>query len=170
MKRFIPTATLILATSLLTCKPETKWSTYTSEEFGFAVLMPGAVSHESQSVPTVDGPQTLHSFTASGPNTASYGVFCSELVDWEGQEPALILDEVRDGGVSGVNGQLLNEREITLDGFPGRAITIRGEGGEYYLSNIYLVVGQVYHVLVTVFNLEDAEKDMAKFFSSFRLL
>ena len=76
------------------------------------------------------------------------------------------------GAVANVDGKLLNERRVTLQGHPGREMWVKaesnGEQGRVH-ARIYLVGRRLYQMLVAGSEAQFSESDAEYFLDSFQL-
>jgi hypothetical protein len=154
------------------------WQEFTSEEGGFAVLMPSEPVEQTQPASTPDSTEN-HMFMARHGETAAFGVAYTDLPeDLASVEPEAmqgILDMGRDGALASMGGTLLAEEVISLEGFPGRHIEFelpeeRFPGGGQGVLRVYLVGSRVYQVLALAVRDYLVAEDVDRFLSSFRLL
>jgi hypothetical protein len=146
---------------------------FSSKEGGFSVEMASAPQQKKETVQTPDGPVDIHTLTFETQNPAAerWVVYIDyPLATVRGKGATRILDEARDGSVNNVRGRLLRERDIVLEGYPGKEIEYEGEtpAEEIYKSRIYLVKQRLYVLLVTAPR-NGASKDAEKFLNSFKL-
>jgi len=90
----------------------------------------------------------------------------------EASDPATMLAGARDGAVSNVNGQLVSDAEITLNGYPGRefSASVTQNGQEIVLrQRVYMVGNRLYQVVVIAPKGEENSTEVEDFFQSFRL-
>jgi len=80
------------------------------------------------------------------------------------------LDTARDGAVNGVQGKLLGEEHISMNGFPGRIIRIEPAGGRTtYIAKMVQVNSRFYQVAVVCPKEESFSPDIQRFMDSFVL-
>ena len=98
------------------------WQEFTSAEGRFAVLLPGRPTEAVRSADSPIGKLDIHMCTLR--TFAQYGVTYIEYPKSveDGGRVDDFLAGVRDGGVKGVNGTLAEEKEVSLDGHPGRCL------------------------------------------------
>ena len=99
------------------------------EEGGFTLLAPGTPKLDTTTAESVLGPVTYQNamFTMSdGALMIAWGDMPVDVVDAATQKS--MFDGGRDGMLKSVKGTLLEEKEITLDGRPGREWTIEVAG------------------------------------------
>lgn len=149
----------------------TRWEEFSSAEGAFTVLMPGDPEAQVDTVNTAAGRLDLHSFMVEQGDRV-YGVSYADYpeVAVEGSDPETMLDGARDGAVANVQGTLLSELIISLEGHPGREIKVEVAGGEYTLqARIFLVDSRLYQILVGT-PIDDAfSTDVDRFLDSFAL-
>jgi hypothetical protein len=151
----------------------TDWVSFSSPEGRFSVGMPKKPADDVKDVDSVVGKLQLHSFTSSSAAAffmVSYGDYPIEpAVDRREK----VLDGVRDGVISGLDGSsLLSETKTTIDGHPGREFLAKQtvDGDELiYAWHIYLVGQRLYQVAAVAKKPDSTAPEITKFFNSFRL-
>ena len=115
---------ILVATILVGCQL-TSSKTYTSDEGGFSVSFPGSPAQDAQNVNTPVGAIVMHTFLIEKSDYAymvAYSDYPESLVS---QTPAdAILSGARDGAVANVQGRLVSETFISLQGYLGREMLI----------------------------------------------
>jgi len=168
-------ATLLLLFSVATAygiQPESEWFKFTSPKGLFSVLLP----HEPKlEVPTDSTPvQAGHSrFNDFGDG---YGFVLEYFEDLPIVDPEKYLDTTRDEIVKALNGTLTGQDKITLDGYPGREVTLSMTPAS---GTVVLVRTRIYAVGTSLFSLSYVwRKDLdpavtakmgEKYFSSVRI-
>jgi hypothetical protein len=151
-----------------------EWQVYTSQEGHFQVTMPGSPKKDVESVNTLIGKVDLYLFTVEADDfgyIVGYGDYPSSFVN-SGNVEAM-LDGARDGAVSNVNGKLVGERRIKVQGFPGRDLWVEATiGGEVGMAQmrIVLVGNRLYQVLVAGPKERFAEGQAEKCLNSFKVI
>jgi len=146
MKKFFGLLAFLIFCTSASAQNST-WKTFVSKEGRFSVKLP------SRPVSSTENPSpnnVSHGFTVSDKNAefyVSYSDFKPEQIKSIDSEK--LLDRARDGGVANVKGKLLAETKISIDGSPGRDITIELPGGDdlkararfYFVNNrLYTMV------------------------------
>lgn len=164
---------LVLVAACNTATPPTL-EEFSSENGGFAISTPLTLEESVQSVDTAVGPIEIHTFTGENRNAAyvvAYSDYPAEMVSQV--DPTMLLDGSRDGAVQNVNGTLVSEETLDLNGNPGRSLVIDAttDTGEDATVNarLYLVENRLYQVLVVVPKGKEEGVDIAGFLNSFSL-
>jgi hypothetical protein len=152
-----------------------EWKEFESKTGKCAVMMPGTPTENKQTFPTDAGPveATLYMLESDGGDVAylmGFNDFPADLVAQS--DPNTMLDGARDGAVKNVGGKLLEEKKITINGYPGREIKVsaQGENGENIVyARVYLVKNRLYQALVVFPKKILRQADVTKFLTSFRL-
>lgn len=143
-----------------------EWQTFSSTTGGFSVLLPGTPTEDTQTDKAEDGgTYEQHFFTVSHPE-GGYLVSYTDLP--EDEVTQLGTDAALDAAIQGMTeegAQVLSQREISLLGYPGRAIEARDSDGSIYNTQIFLVRGRLYFLAALTSNTSDVER----FFNSFNL-
>ncbi|MDT4968615.1 MAG: hypothetical protein QOJ64_3352 [Acidobacteriota bacterium] len=146
------------------------WQTLTGD--GFSIYMPGSPSKSEQTEPSLAGPITIHLYTAAqgyeafmaGDTTYPDAVFASGNTEQ-------IMDGARDGAVSSVEGQISNERKITLGSYSGREVT--GSSPSKNLSftlRLYVAKPKMFIILYSQYGKDKPlSDDGRKFLDSFQI-
>lgn len=151
------------------------WKQYTSTEGRFTVLMPGTPKTERQTQNTQLGPINIQAFAvARQQESVAYIVAYSDFPNNFVQKANIqkLLDGARDGALRAAQGKLLSQRNISLNGYPGREFEFVNPVGLITKNRMYLVNGRLYQVIVVT--KQDTQKylsrSIAGFLNSFKLL
>ena len=140
------------------------WQEFSSQEGKFTVLMPGEPKVKSQTLANTE--VVLHMFTAD----RGYSAYMSSYFDLTPSSvPAdTLLDRARDGSIRKMEGNLLSEEKITLNGYPGREYKSTARGDNFVDSRIYLADARLY--MLSVVHKDRENSDTPRFFNSFKIL
>jgi hypothetical protein len=148
-----------------------QWQQIGSQDGRFALMMPEFPDYNVQEVLTPVGPLELHIFSVNSEDSvfmAAYNDYPEFVVS--SSDVGKMLDGARDGAVSNVDGTLLSESQIRLQGYPGREMWIEAdvEGQEGLArARIFLVGRRMYQILVagpkSQFPSQDAERCLNSF-------
>jgi hypothetical protein len=143
-------AILALFAASLACSTEPEPKEFTSDDGGFSIAFPGDPETQTQSVPTDVGDVALTMYTVetgSAAYLAGYADYPADMV--AGSDPETMLDGGRDGAVGNIDGRLLTEKHITLDGHLGRELKVESKDGKQVLyGRFYLVEARLYQIMV----------------------
>jgi hypothetical protein len=78
-----------------------------------------------------------------------------------------IFDHTRDGSIKGVQGRLVTEKDIALNGYPGRRFRSMAQDGSYVDEEVFVVVRRFYLITI-VSKANPPDKNIDKVFDSFR--
>jgi hypothetical protein len=129
--------------------PSGPWQTVNGE--GFTVSMPGEPSHDQDTVPSAAGPLPLHLYTLS----EGYEAFIAGYTEYpdylfDAAKPEDLMDSVPSSIVSNLQGEITNQRSITLGDYPGREIVGNSPPKNLgFKVRIYLVRPRMYMMLYT---------------------
>ena len=122
---------------------------FTSEDGRFSILLPDTPKFETHNLSSAVGPVVSKSYIVDDLDM-SYGVtytdYPSDVV--ERTDPQKMLDGARDGGISNSHGELVTEKNISLNGYPGREMTISVRDIAVR-SRVYIVKNRLYSVLAS---------------------
>jgi hypothetical protein len=149
------------------------WVSFNSSDGRFSVGMPKKPEENVRDIDSAVGKLQLHTF----PSSSAIGYFMVSYGDYP-NEPAAdrrepVLDGVRDGVISGLEGELISETKISINGYPGRELLAKKtiESSETTFNwRIYLVGRRVYQVAAATKKADSTSPEIAKFLNSFRLI
>lgn len=147
-----------------------------SAEGRFRVAAPVALEETIESVAMPDGSSlALHNFIGEQNNRAyfvAYNDYPAEII--EQNDPQTLLDGTRNGSVQSMNGTLISESQITLNGYPGRELIAEAplEDGNILAvkARIFIVENRLYQLFVAAPQAEISSADVDAFLNSFELL
>lgn len=160
---------LALGVALLGCQDD--WVPFSSPEGRFAVAFPSAPLPTESSLETAGGPVTLHTHTATGPDAAyvvAWADYPPEALD---KDLERMFDRTRDGLVVNLQGKVVADEKLEIQGRPGRALTLRVAGTDTILkARLVMVDRRLYQVAVVDSEGRVDASDTARFFDSFEIL
>jgi hypothetical protein len=163
-------AACVFLLALIGCQQAT-WEKFSSSEGAFSVLMPGTPTQQVRTAKTSSGSIDAHMFLVEHRDVAyivAYSDYPNPMI--QERTPKLILDGARDGAVANLQGKLVGESIISLDGHQGRELQIESPDGKVTVTaRIFLVDRRLYQVMVLTPQGKDSSEDVRKFFDSFRL-
>jgi hypothetical protein len=150
------------------------------ETQGCKMLFPGKPGDESQKINTAIGEMTMRMHMYEVPDGKKdenllYGLIETEYpADKVNSDKKEIIDEFfksyTNGAVSKVNGTLLSESKIQIDGYPGNEIRINFSGGAAVIvMRSYLVKNKMFILQTIALPANDHNKSMDRFLNSFAL-
>ncbi len=155
-----------------------QWEPFNSETGQFSILFPTPPEEIAQPIPGQAA--ELRVFSAPDNDTETlYMVLYNELppIFTEADETLVqqALDQGRDGGLQNVDGTLVSEESVSLDGYPGRAIAFtmsEGQvpGGGQGAAHFYLIEDRFFQLLVIGQGDALPREDVAQFFASFEVI
>jgi hypothetical protein len=153
--------------------PASAFTTFTSKEGGFSVLMPGKPTEKVTTAKDPAGRDVETTLFIVDLKTVAYLASYTERPDLatvtaDGKNAA--LENGRDAVVKGLNGKLLTDKRITLGNNPGREFQIEVPNLGVYRSRTYLVGGRFYQVVVMGPQDVATSKAADQFLDSFKLL
>ena len=166
---------LLLAICVMACTPAPKPQEFKSEAGRFSVMAPVVLKETTQTQETAAGKVVCHLYLGNL-GGLGYGVAYSDYPE-EGvrkSDPEKILDGGRNGAVSNVNGKLVIETKIALEGNPGRELVIdakdASQGDLTIKARLFLVGNRLYVVMAAAKKGQVGFKEMDQFLQSFKLL
>ena len=143
----------------------TGWTQVAPAGASFSAMMPGVPEHTATPIATLVGTVTMHTYFVDA-GRYTYAVFIGDYPS----APANIrqtLDAVRDGNSRG--GRVVDEKDFTFNGHPGRSITIEKNGALLY-NRIFMVNNRLYQVMFGMNKSDDVPESANTFITSFRLV
>jgi hypothetical protein len=121
---------------------------FNSPDKSFSVMLPKDVKEDKQTAFTELGPIEFISYSAKAEFqefTIAYSDYPDTFVVATG--PNVLLDGSRDGAVRNVQGKLLSETKIEINGYPGRELKIESPQKIILKSQIYMVGKRLYQLM-----------------------
>ncbi len=151
------------------------WVTFSSEEGGFTMLLPKQPKEQRQPITTAAGSVDTIMYIAEVGNTAFGAGFSDFPASASHADPQTVLAGARDGAAKNVNGTVIDEKPIELDGHPGLEIAVEipagaaVPGGAMYRGRLYLVNNRLYQVIYVALKKDENSAEYQKLFDSFQL-
>jgi hypothetical protein len=143
-----------------------QWSRFSSEEGRFSILMPGRPKVQEQPVDTDGGQLINHVFLVQS-EAAAFAISYADYPQ-NNADPQKVLDDVRQGAITGIKGTLISGKNITHKGFHGREFQASTQGA-LYTSRIFIVNNRLYQMVVVAPVGKLSAADINKFLTSFDL-
>lgn len=151
---------------------ESKWETTTSGGMSFS--LPGKPKEQTQTVQSPSGPVEVR-ITSFERGREAFMVAHTEFPAQIANSPALanpkvLLDTGRDGALRNVNGKLISERDLVLNGHPGREVV--GEVSEKksaFTARIYWAKPNLYQIVYIHTQGTAVSADGRKFLDSLKI-
>ncbi|MBN1811315.1 MAG: hypothetical protein JXA14_05735 [Anaerolineae bacterium] len=153
---------------------EASWKEFTSEEGRFSILLPRTPRQTTETVDTPVGEIDERSFTVihgSITYIVSYSDYPQNVLS--AGDPQAILDSFSDSAVTSIEGKLLSERSISLDGYLGRELKIKiADDSDTAIAQIriYLVGNRLYYIYTLAPEERASSPSVDKFLNSFKLV
>ena len=148
-----------------------RWQAFSASDKSFSALFPSKPEAEDQQVPLdAGGIAVAHTFVATPEKTASYGLtyyddprLATETIEEE-------LNRARDGSIAKVQGSIIGERHLAIQGHEARDIDARATGNSLITMRL-IAVGQRLYLLMVVDTARQKpdSKNIQKFFDSLKL-
>jgi hypothetical protein len=169
MPKMIKLAAVISLVLLAGGFTQAEWLKLKSTEENFTISMPSEPKQERTSGrgPFGNG-HHIYSIDSNGISyTVSNSVF--ENPPTQPKDIKRILDFARDMVLTVTSGKLLSDKDISLEGFPGREVRIEKDK-KIWILHAYIVKGRMYQLMTTEPKAKEQSPDTVKFFDSFKLL
>ncbi len=174
-KPVIVLVALVLVIWVMACSPAPKPQEFKSEAGRFSVMAPVALEEETQTYEIPEGKVVSHMFAGDLGGIGYVVVYADNPEEAvRKMDPEKFLDRARDGAVNKVNGKLVTETKITLEGNPGREFVVEASeaGGEEWTIKVrlFLVKNRLY-VIDAAFKKGKVElSEVDRFLQSFKLI
>ncbi len=173
-KTLVLVCLLIVALTLSACGGS-KPTEFSSEAGGFSIMTPITLEEQTQPVDTAAGQIEMHLFMGDQGNTGyviAYADYPPEII--AESDSQTLLEGVRDGAIGNVNGALVSEQAISINGYPGIEIVanVTNDGGEEGVlkAHVYIVNNRLYQVMIITQQGDTDTAEMDEFLQSFKLL
>lgn len=179
MKKFFTLAALLTLSILSTSFKDSEWFNLKAD--GYEIAFPAQPKAQTNKVPSEIGELTMSMNIYDASNTRSKDdnlVYLTNSTDYPAEAVSSDLTEklpgifrgAIDGAVRNVEGKLLSEKEISLNGFPGREFTVDFQSGMAIITaRCYLVKNRMYIVQVITETKKAPNAAMKRFFESFKI-
>jgi hypothetical protein len=153
---------------------EAGWKEFTSGEGRFSILLPRTPRQTTETVDTPVGEIDEHSFTVIHGNITyivSYSDYPQNVLSTG--DPQAILDSFSDSAVTSIEGRLLSERSISLNGYLGRELKIKiADDPDTTIAQIriYLVGNRLYYIYTLAPEDRASSPSVDRFLNSFKLV
>lgn len=122
-----------------------RWKTYTAPDHAFLIELPGEPRIETIQAPLDGGGAvTINTITAKPTSHTSYSCDYTERDSPRTESSDKILESARDGSVRKIQGTVLTQRRITLQGYPGLEIQVSARGDSLVDERLLLVRNRLY--------------------------
>lgn len=146
-----------------------RFEKFISNEDKFSILLPRTPEYKQETYQSPLGNITLHMYNSyeSGIN---YGVEHFNVpLSVNISDTKRILNNMRDGALRQISGNLTFQRDITIQNYPGREYIIKEENFTI-ISRDYLINRTAYVIIVVAPNNKLPSKNIDKFLDSFTLI
>jgi hypothetical protein len=148
-----------------------RWQTFRSPDGKFSVNLPGKpIVEEDEQIPVAGGnAATTHAVSTQPNDHVAYNCTYVEYPSLITQSPDEVLTEASNGGLKNVQGTLISEKQITVDGHPARDVQARAGENSTYDTRLILVGNRLYMLMVVDTGKPRRDgKNIQKFFDSFK--
>lgn len=143
---------------------------YRSEEGRFSVLFPGEPKKNIKLLNTIAGKIDLVMYTAGSKKSGfvvGYADYPEEAV--KDPEPQKMLDGARDGALSNVRGELVDETVLDFQGYPARELEIDVPRRGTVRARLIIVGNRLYQMMVISPSDNILYEKGTEFFDSFEI-
>jgi hypothetical protein len=151
-------------------KDFTKYEMYHSAEGRYSILLPTDVNDEIVPLDTEFGETKIYLKSAKTKDLEYIIGYCdypNEIINQN--TPEEILDFVRDGGISGMQGELIYERKLDFHGFACREIKLKIPQKMFVKNRFYLIEHRAYNIMVVTSQEFITHNKVSDYFDSFQV-
>lgn len=151
------------------------WITFTSDEGGFTLRLPAQPKEQRRPIENEAGSTTAIMYITEVGNTAFGAGFSDFPESAANTDPGMVLAGARDGAAKKVNGTVVDEKAIEINGHPGMEVKVNipaaasMPGGATYRARLYLVNNRLYQVIYVALKKDEVADEYQKLFASFQL-
>ena len=146
-----------------------RWERFSAAHGEFSLQFPGKVTLEANQ-PATAGGATFHLMGTQTIDGDYYGLGYAEVEGLESKSATDILNSARDGAIKNVQGSLIDEKQVMVQGFPGREIRAHARKNSFLDARLLLVKNQLYMLIVASGGGRTRDdKNIRRFFDSFEL-
>jgi len=148
-----------------------EWTSFTSPEGRFTVLMPAKPKTEVKNTDTAEGNLPMYLFSAANDN-AYFLISYNDFSNVNESNVQAALEAGRTGAIESMGGELISERKILLGSYPGLEFSAKksSEGSEIIANaRLYFVDHRLYQLLVLAYKPHADSPDIQKFLTAFEL-
>lgn len=177
---------LCLATSLVTGYPvaiaepepvapmaaasESVWSRFSPPEGGFSILMPGTPEETNQNVGTDEEPAILRGFRSVRENEGMYLILYQDIPENVNERKVkAVLNAFPEDFAKAVKGQLISQKNITLNTYKGKEFKIKGSRGVIFRGRVYVANNRMYLIGVATAKERYLRRTIPGFLNSFQI-
>ena len=148
-----------------------RWQTYVAPDGTFSIELPGKPTVETTQAPVEGGGNiTFHLVNAGSGGSRAYSCAYVELEDASQKSPDQVLESARDGSLRKVQGTLVTQNQLMVQGFPGLQYQAHGRANSLMDSRMVLVGKRLYMIMAVAADGEKAEPEtVQRMFNSFRI-
>jgi hypothetical protein len=140
------------------------WTRVAPAGGAFSAIMPGVPEHKMSPISANGFTTTMHSYMVDS-GRYIYAVFYNDLPS----TPARLQDTLQNmRDACARSGRLIDEKEFTFNGYPGKSITVEKEGFSLY-SRFFVANNRVYQVMFGKRVQDEVPESANTFITSFRL-
>jgi hypothetical protein len=142
------------------------WVKFSSPEGRFEILMPGRpIVGKVIEIPLPKFTAEAHPFVAVRP---PFGIMCGYAdLPFKPENTSEIFDHTRDGSIHNVHGTLITEKNIFLNGYPGRRFRSTAQDSSFIDEEVF-VVGRRFYLITIDSKANPPDKNIDRVFDSFR--
>ncbi|MGA9042101.1 MAG: hypothetical protein WB421_16335 [Terriglobales bacterium] len=147
------------------------WQTYTSPDGSFSIQLPDKPSVEPTQVPLEGGgTANVNVITATPTDHTAFSCVYFEDENIGRKSPGQALDSALDGSLRKIQGTVVTQKKITVQGNPGLEVQARGRGNSLVDMRIVVASNRMFLIMAVATAEQDREpKTVQHVFDSFKI-
>ena len=149
-----------------------RWETYTASDGSFSIELPGKPTLQNVQAPVEGGGVTPLTLVSVNP-TSNTVYMCSYAEDEniEKKSPDEALESGRDGSLRKIQGTVISQRSMTVQGYPALEMQARARGESLVDSRMIVAGKRLYMIMAVASVQQDREpKTIQRMFESFKII
>jgi hypothetical protein len=148
-----------------------RWKAYTAPDHAFLIELPGEPKIDTIQAPWEGGGTvTINAITATPTSHTSYSCDYTERDHLGTESSDKVLESARDGSLRKIQGTVLSQRRITLQGHPGLEMQVSARGDSLVDERLLVVGDRLYMIIAVATIKQDREpKTIQRVFDSFKI-
>ena len=147
-----------------------RWQTYTALDRSFSIELPDKPSEETTQIPTEDGGTAVVHLVSVKPN--KHSVFSCAYTNRDTPEEKTadrILHSALEGSMRKIQGKVVSQKEITVQGNPGLEIRASARNNSTVDARLIVVGSRLYMIMIVDTEQSNDDKAVRRVFQSFKL-
>ncbi len=148
------------------------WTTYKAPDGSFSIELPSkpTASTTQTSVASADKTVDIYSVISDATKNTVYSCSYFDRQNTDQNSPQEILEHARDGSLQKIKGILINQKNLTVQGYPALELEANARGNSLVDERLILVNNRLFLIMAVTTVEQDREpKTIQRVFDSFHL-